>query len=91
MGQDGGLGGSEALVSTTWTLALVRKLGSQHVPGQDALTIRSVQEGSTVPPVLVQTGCLLHPNPGPSGELVLEVRAGGCAREPSTRWGSGKK
>lgn len=85
MGQDGGLGGSEAPVSTTWTAALVPKLGSQVAPPA------AVQEASRVPPVLVQTGCLLHPNPGPSGELVLEGRAGGCAREPSTRWGSGKK
>ena len=44
-----------------------------------------------MPPVLAQTGSLLHPNPGPSGELVLEVSAGGCAREPCTQWGSGKK
>lgn len=97
MGRDGGLGGSEAPVSTTWTAALVPELGSQarprqqHIQGQEELTIHSVQERSRVLPALVQTGSLLHPNPGPSGELVLEGSAGGCAWEPSTQWGSRKK
>ena len=97
MGRDGGLGGSEAPGSTTWTVALVPELGSQalprqqHIQGQEVLTIHLVQERSRVPPALVQTGSLLQPNPGPSGELVLEGRAGGCAGEPSTQWGSRKK
>ena len=32
MGRDGGLGGSGAPVSTTWTAALVPELGSQAAP-----------------------------------------------------------
>lgn len=84
-------------MSTTWTAALVPELGSQAPPGssivqgQEALTVCSVQERSRVPSVLAQTGSLLHPNPGPSGRAGVRGERWGCAREPSTQWGSWKK